>query len=88
MFMNSVDKDRFVKLSWELLEHKYVYYHGISHGMKPIPDHEYDSLEREYLSLAKTLNREATASQMVGFDFDRPSCQIVVSKLNKKKRNK
>lgn len=67
-------KQRFNTLSWIILRAKYEYYIlNDSH----LTDDQYDALEREYDSLAKELNLEPTASNMVGFDMQRPSCQLV-----------
>lgn len=71
-------RQRFIKLSWEILEHKCRYYIMD----KPIiQDYEYDAIEKEYDALAKELGAEPTASDMVGFNLDRPSCQSVMRKL-------
>jgi NAD-dependent DNA ligase len=71
---------RFLSIGWELLEHKYRYY---VLDNPTIPDHEYDILEKEYDNLAKELDLEPTASNMVGFDTKRPCCQLVISKIRK-----
>lgn len=78
-------KQRFIQLSWIILEHKYRYYILD----KPIiQDYDYDKLEKEYEALADELKLEPSASNMVGFDLDRPSCQSVVKKLNTKKKKR
>lgn len=77
--MDSQDKkQRFINLSWEILEHKCRYYIMDS---PIVQDYEYDAIEKEYDSLAKELGLEPTASDMVGFNPDRPSCQSVMRKL-------
>lgn len=68
---------RFIKLGWDILKYKYFYY---ERNISAVPDHQYDVLERTYDNLAKELNLSPTASDMVGFDNKRPSCQLVVSK--------
>lgn len=71
-------KQRFIQLSWEILEHKCRYYIMDS---PIVQDYEYDAIEKEYEALAKELGLEPTASNMVGFNPDRPSCQSVMRKL-------
>lgn len=76
-------KGRFVKLGWEILEHKCRYY---ILDEPVIRDYDYDMLEKEYESLALELGLEPSATNMVGFDDTRPSCQRVLNKLLKKRR--
>lgn len=71
-------KQRFIQLAWVILEHKCRYYIMDS---PIIQDYEYDMIEKEYDALAKELGLEPTASDMVGFNPDRPSCQSVMRKL-------
>ncbi len=79
------DLERFISLSWQILEHKYRYYILA----KPvIGDYEYDMLEKEYEALADKLGLPKSASDMVDFDMNRPSCQRVMEKLSAKKRRK
>jgi NAD-dependent DNA ligase len=86
------DYERFVQLSWQILEHK-CYYYVLS---KPIiSDYEYDLLEKEYEALADKLKLPRSASDMVDFDANRPSCQRVMEKIcpvrmasDKKKRRR
>jgi len=73
-------EQRFIKLSWQILEHKFRYY---IQDRPIIEDHEYDKIEREYDDLAKELGEEPTASNMVGFNFDKPSCKSVADKIRK-----
>jgi hypothetical protein len=47
----------------------------------------YDALEREYISLAKKLSKTPTATNMVGFDKERPACLLVQSKIKRQGRN-
>lgn len=73
------DKEkRFIKLGWQLIEHKFRYYQ-LDEAI--IEDHEYDKLEREYDGLAHELELEPTASDMVGFDMTRPSCSAAADKI-------
>lgn len=85
--------NKFAVISWQLLEYKLAYYHPhlIHDDWKKevmVEDSVYDKLEDEYKQMCKDLNVEPTASAMVGFDFTRPSCKLVVFKLsNPKKQN-
>ncbi len=72
------DEERFNELGWLLLEHKCRYYVTIQ---DVIPDAAYDRLEDEYKALAQKLGRYPTASEMVGFDLNRPSCRLVLHRL-------
>ena len=74
----------FVKLSWEILEHKFRYYEGAKHGLTPIADEAYDKIESNYKKLASALKINPTASDMVGFDINKPSCKLVMKKLTGK----
>ena len=47
------DKERFIKLSWEILEHKVNYY---ILSRTTVDDHVYDNLEQEYLKLCVKLD--------------------------------
>jgi hypothetical protein len=77
-------------LSWKILEHKFRYYCGAEYGIKPVPDEVYDEVEEKYKKLSKILKLEPSAYNMVGFDFDKPSCRLVAERLitqeGKKKR--
>lgn len=77
--------ERFHKLSWEILEHKCRYY-ILDHPK--IEDYAYDMLEKEYDALADELGLPKSASDMVGFKTDRPSCQRVMEKIVKSKPKK
>jgi len=67
----------FAKLSWRILECKFLYYEGPKHNLPCPPDSEYDMLEDKYLKLAKILKRKPVAQEMVGFNHDKPSCKMV-----------
>ena len=54
-------KNRFIRLGWLLLEHKYRYYILNS---PTISDHEFDTLEAEYRKLAEILELPPSASAM------------------------
>ena len=73
----------YIKLSWKILEHKFRYYEGHKYGLTPISDDKYDKLESVYKKLAKLLKEPTSASDMVGFDYNRPSCKIVVEAFGK-----
>jgi NAD-dependent DNA ligase len=72
------DKERFVELSWWIIEQKVKYYHL---GWLGVSDEYYDKLEAEYKALAKKLNLNPNASNTVGCDFNKPSFRLVLSKL-------
>jgi len=78
---------RFVELSWRLLECKCYHseFAGEPKALKKYveTDQAYDAMEDEYKALAEELGRQPTASDMVGFEAERPSCQLVVSKFSK-----
>lgn len=82
-------KDQFIRLGWQILEHKCRYYILLNQS---IPDFEYDKLEKEYDDLADELGYPKSASDMVDFDMDRSSCKSVYEKLTapspKKSRRK
>lgn len=67
----------FRQLSWKILECKYLYYISAN----SVEDEVYDYIEDIYKKLAKELNENTTASDMVGFDVNRPSCMMVKSKI-------
>lgn len=68
----------FYKLGWQILEYKCHYYYFDS---PIVEDHVYDLIEKEYDALAKELGEEPSASDMVGFKQERPSCQQVLHKI-------
>ncbi len=70
--------ERFIQLGWIILEHKARYYHL---NTSTISDFEYDTIEKEYDALAQMLGLPPTASDMVGFDANRPSCQRALHKV-------
>jgi predicted phosphoadenosine phosphosulfate sulfurtransferase len=76
-------KQLVVRLSWKILEHKFRYYEGAKYNLKTIPDEKYDKIESKYKRLCKALKIEPSASDMVGFNYDKPSCRLVASKLTK-----
>ena len=71
-------KERFIQLSWELLEHKCFYY---MLNAPVVSDYEYDKLEKEYDALATELNLPNSVADMVDFDTSRHSCRLVMEKL-------
>jgi NAD-dependent DNA ligase len=70
--------ERFVELSWLIISNKWHYY---VNGRSIIADEAYDRLADEYRTLAKELNLNPYADEMVGFDFSRPSARLVDMKL-------
>lgn len=70
----SEDKEkRFVRLSWLLLGHKFMYYypdkvHPSWKSKLAIPDSEYDELEKEYLRLCLELGYENTVAGQTRVD--------------------
>ncbi len=88
MLDSSSDLARFIKLGWEILEHKCKYY---ILNKPTVTDYEYDIIEKEYDALADKLGLDKSASDMVDFDTKRPACQSVMRKLGvsgKRKRKK
>jgi hypothetical protein len=86
----SEEEARRVSLSWLILEMKLAYYHPEKIHKSWLndvvrPDKVYDALELEYINLCNKLGHKPTASDMVGFDFDRPSCRLVLERLSKPK---
>jgi hypothetical protein len=77
------NKQRFVNLGWFILQSKYCYY--LHPNYKHLNDTEYDQIEDEYRQLAITLGLVPTATNMVGFDLNRPSCILVKERLDKLK---
>jgi hypothetical protein len=80
------DEQRFVDLSWRILERKFAYYHPeqVHKSWKmdvTVPDALYDAEEGEYRHLAAKLGRPASAADAVGFPMDRPSGKLVMKKL-------
>lgn len=85
--MNSL-KHRCVQLSWQILEYKCCYYninyiHPKYRDKLIVRDTVYDSIESEYKEICSTLGIEPTATNMVGFDNNRPCCQLVRKKYVK-----
>jgi hypothetical protein len=73
-----------VGLSWKILEAKFYYYEGPKYNLQsPWTDSQYDEMERRYNYLCEKLNKEPTASGMVGFDINRGSCRLVAAKILK-----
>jgi hypothetical protein len=61
------DEERFVELSWALIEFKFCYYkpegvHVTRKARYEIPDDVYDQLEQEYLRLCLKLDRPNTVA--------------------------
>lgn len=71
-----------INLSWKILEHKCLYY---MFNDPILEDHEYDILERRYELLCKESGVDPTASDMIGFDMRRESCQLVIEKIRRKR---
>jgi NAD-dependent DNA ligase len=71
--------ERFVDLSWDLLSFKYMYY---VRGRSIIADEAYDVLASEYRELAKELNLNPSADDMVGYNMDKASCRMVAKKMD------
>lgn len=70
--------------AWTILEHKWRYYigRGLKEDIDLIGDQEYDQLEEEYKALCAYLDIPTSATDMVGFDFNRGSCKLVHHKLS------
>ena len=65
----------FARLSWCLLERKFVYY--VPGPIAPELDSIYDDYEARYRVLAAELGVPPTAADMVGFSVSRPACRLV-----------
>lgn len=74
-------KQRFIDLSWSILEAKCIYYKLIH--LEGISDEKYDTMEEEYKTLGHALGLRTTATDMVGWDESRPACIIVERKLRR-----
>jgi hypothetical protein len=69
-----------------------MYYHREKvhpswHEILSIPDVDYDNLELEYRKLSNELGLPPSVSEMVDFDFLRPSCKMVMKKLSTKRES-
>ena len=78
------DKEKFLLLSWRILECKYVYYCSPP-GLSCPTDDLYDKFEDLYRVLANKLELPASAVDMVGYDESRGSCRMVKEHLSKLK---
>jgi hypothetical protein len=72
-----------IALSWDIIKHKLMYYrpdlvHSSWYEELSLSDAEYDALEAEYKSQAKSYT-----TNTVGIDLDRPSVRLVISKYSK-----
>lgn len=68
--------------SWRILDAKYAYYVLDNPIMV---DADYDAMVLEYEDWCYLLGVKPTASEMVGFDKTRPSCQLVQQYWYKRK---
>ena len=71
---------RMARLSWHILELKFLYYEGAKYNLKCPPDEYYDAIEDKYKRLAKRLKIAPMASEHVGFP-DTPSARLVAENL-------
>jgi hypothetical protein len=82
--------ERFIQLGWEILEHKFTYYHPekVHPSWKGssvfVNDAIYDAKEGEYRALAKKLGDPPAAADPVDSPSARPAGRLVESKLTKK----
>lgn len=84
--------EAFVQLEWAMLELKLAYYHPQMvhvdwHKYVMRPDAVYDALEDLYKFIGTNLKLKLWVSEIVGFDFERPCCRLVFSKLSKPMNN-
>lgn len=79
--MKNLKQQRFIDISWKLIEAKILYYKFPCCVI--LSDSEYDSLEKEYLTLCKELKEPNTVQSMVGVDMSKPSVQTALVKLIK-----
>lgn len=77
--MDKKKKLKCIRLGWEILGHKFLYYEGAKYklGSKIIQDEKYDDLETEYKDLCEELGIEPGASNMVGFDDSGGACRMI-----------
>jgi hypothetical protein len=79
------NKQQIILLGWQILEYKLAYYRpelveeSLLKHIK-VTDETYDAAENRYEYLCATEGIEPTASNMVGFDENRASCRLVLSK--------
>ena len=71
---------RYCKVSWKIIEAKYIYYHLNGEHPLSIKDYQYDLLEKEYVDLCGWLEEEPV-NHCVGIDLNRPSVKVVIKKL-------
>lgn len=67
------------QMAWDILTAKYCYYVLDDPVME---DEEFDKLELEYRDWCDILGMSPSAADMVGFDLNRPSCQLVKRKID------
>lgn len=70
----------YLELHYFVLKQKFLYYDGVSHGFKPIPDKDYDVIEQEYKRVCDLIGKQPTASNMVGWDKNHP-CSLYIEAL-------
>lgn len=80
----------YIELGWKLLKYKLMYYRPELvdeswHEDLTISDSSYDLLEKEYSALAEELGLPNTIKDMVDFDEERPSAQLVMSRYRDRK---
>jgi len=71
----------FVKLSWQLLEWRLLYYNIGRYKQEPPEDWEYDQVEKRYKELCKELGEPEYTLETVEPDFSRPSTRLADAKL-------
>jgi hypothetical protein len=77
-------KTKFIRLSWDIIYHKALYYElagNDEYDHLRISDHEFDRIEKEYRKLAKQFNEKPTAADAIGFSLSKPSHITALSKV-------
>ncbi len=67
------------EMAWDILTAKYCYYVLDSPVME---DEDFDKLEVDFRDWCAILGMSPSAADMVGFDLERPSCQLVKRKVD------
>lgn len=88
--MNSPQSERCAILGWAIIELKIAYYyptlvHESWHPYVFRPDAVYDGIEDEYRKLTAQLGQNPSAADMVGADFEKPSCRLALTLISKPK---
>jgi hypothetical protein len=84
MFKPITIKDKFIRLGWNILYHKALYYElmdNTEYDHMRISDSKFDIMEKEYRRIAKILHEKPTAADAIGFSLTRPSHTTALAKV-------